>query len=48
MDWSKQLKTNLNFRNNIINMTELEIKKLTGLSFDNIRTLKLQALLLKQ
>ena len=46
MDLSTQLKTNLNFRNNIINMTELEIKKLTGLSFDNIRTLKLQALLL--
>tara|TARA_R110000823_G_scaffold295436_1_gene415203 strand:+ start:330 stop:476 length:147 start_codon:yes stop_codon:yes gene_type:complete len=48
MDLSKQLKTNLNFRNNIINMTELEIKKLTGLSFDNIRTLKLQALLLNK
>ena len=46
MDLSKQLKTNTTFRQNIIKMTELEIKKMTGLSFDDIRTLKFQALIL--
>ena len=46
MNLSNQLKTNTTFRENIIKMTELEIKKMTGLSFNDIRTLKLQALTL--
>jgi hypothetical protein len=48
MNWSNQLKTNKNFRNNIIKMTELQICKMTGLSFDDVRTLKIQALLLNK
>ena len=47
MDLTKELKINPNFRRIIIEMDLLEIKKITGLSFDKIRTLKFQSMLIE-
>ena len=47
MDLTEQLRINSNFRKNIIEMDLIEIKKLTGLSFDDIRTLKIQSMLVE-
>lgn len=47
MNLSEQLKTNSNFRKNIIEMDLIEIRNLTGLSFDDIRMLKVQSHLLE-
>ena len=46
MDLTKELKINPNFRRNIIELDLLEIKKITGLSFDEIRILKIQSMLI--
>ena len=47
MDLSQQLKINSNLRKNIIEMDLIEIKNLTGLSFEDIRMLKVQSLLIE-